>query len=100
MRLPVPFRGAARQQGKTGMEPSDALSCKEMVELVTAYFEDALPPVERAQFEEHLASCSDCRTYLDQMRRTIGLAGQLTVESITGSARDQLLATFRDWKAR
>jgi anti-sigma factor RsiW len=34
--------------------------CRESVELVTDYLEDALSPVQRRRFEEHLASCPDC----------------------------------------
>jgi anti-sigma factor RsiW len=54
------------------------LSCKELVELVTAYDDGVLPVDERARFDEHLTECPDCVEYLAQFRRTvaaIGLAG-------------------------
>ena len=47
------------------------MPCRELVELVTEYLEDALPAQDRARFEAHLADCEDCNTYLDQMRQTI-----------------------------
>ena len=74
------------------------LTCKELVELVTEYFEDTLPPADRARFEQHLARCAGCTNYLDQMRRTIDMLGKLTEESIAPQAREELLQIFRDWK--
>ena len=74
------------------------LTCMELTELVTAYLEGALPPAERARFEEHLAVCPGCSAYLDQMRKTIRLAGMLKEDDIAPEARDQLLQAFRSWK--
>jgi len=80
------------------MRPDDELTCKQLVELVTDYFEGALPTAERACFEAHLAGCRGCRAYLAQMRRTIRTLGALTEESIAPPAREHLLRAFRDWK--
>jgi anti-sigma factor RsiW len=77
-----------------------ALSCQELVELVTDYLEGALPDEDRAQFESHLAECVSCQTYLDQIRTTIELSGSLTPESIPPEAQDELLRAFRDWHIR
>jgi hypothetical protein len=74
------------------------LTCQELVELVTEYFEDTLPPHERARFELHLLGCDYCRLYLDQMRTTIDLAGTLAQTAVLPPARDQLLNVFRGWK--
>jgi anti-sigma factor RsiW len=80
------------------MKPPGMLTCQELVELVTDYVEDRLPLAERARFEEHLAVCGPCRTYLKQMRQTIRLSGELTEEKISPPARDALLEAFRGWK--
>ena len=74
------------------------MSCKELVELVTDYLEDALPPAERLRFEQHLALCDGCVNYVDQMRKTVVTVGALHSESISPEARDALLHAFRDWK--
>jgi anti-sigma factor RsiW len=74
------------------------MSCKELVELVTNYLEDALPPEERLRFEEHLSVCPGCVTYVEQMRETVLVVGNLREESIPPDKRDELLAAFRDWK--
>jgi predicted anti-sigma-YlaC factor YlaD len=75
------------------------LTCKELVELVTDYLEERLPPSDRLRFEQHLGGCEGCRTYLDQMRETIRLLGRLDDEAIPAPMRERLLSAFRDWKS-
>ncbi len=76
----------------------DDLSCQELVELITDYLEDALPPAERVRFEAHLTGCLGCQRYLAQMHVTIGALGRLTEQSLEPAARDELLRLFRSWK--
>lgn len=80
----------------TGVKPLD---CDELVQLVTDYFEEALPQMERARFDEHLTECPGCVTYVEQMRHTIETLGRLGVEDVPSNAREALLDTFRDWHA-
>jgi len=75
-----------------------ALTCRELVDLVTDYLEGALPPSDRARFDEHLAACEGCTAYLDQMRRTLVLVGGLTEGSVSAAAREALLRAFGDWR--
>jgi anti-sigma factor RsiW len=75
-----------------------ALSCQELVELVTDYFEDALTPADRARFEAHIAVCEGCTMYLRQMREMLEVLGELTPDSISPQAESELLAAFRGWK--
>jgi anti-sigma factor RsiW len=77
---------------------SDYLTCRQIVELVTEYFEDALAPEERGRFEEHIMSCPPCRAYLEQMRQTIRLLGSIPEETVPPEAEEALLAAFRGWK--
>ena len=74
------------------------LTCRELVELVTAYLEGELPGRERRRFEAHIAGCDACTSYLDQIRRTIEITGRLTPDSLEPHVRDALLEEFRDWK--
>ena len=74
------------------------LSCRELVELVTAYLDDSLPTAERARFDAHLLECPHCVRYLEQMRITIAHVGFLADDAITPAAREELLDCFRDWK--
>jgi anti-sigma factor RsiW len=79
-------------------EGAGALTCRELVELVTDYLEGVLPQLERARFEDHLAGCGPCTKYLAQMRETLSLVGRLTEESLSADGREALLATFRGWR--
>jgi anti-sigma factor RsiW len=73
------------------------LACRELVELVTDYLEDALPAAERERFEAHLAECEACDTYVEQVRATIRLAGRAAaLEKPPETAA--LLAMFRDFR--
>jgi anti-sigma factor RsiW len=79
-------------------EPLPMLSCREVVELVTAYLEGALSEAEEVRFEEHLAMCDGCAAYLDQMRRTIDLVGRLDPDAVDLEACDRLMHAFRGWR--
>jgi anti-sigma factor RsiW len=73
------------------------LACRELVELVTDYLEDALPAAERERFEAHLADCEACGAYVEQVRVTIRLAGRAAaLEEPAETA--ELLAMFRDFR--
>lgn len=74
------------------------LACRELVELVTDYLEGRLPEDDRARFDEHLAGCDGCGTYLAQLRQVVAVAGALEEEAIPPDARDALLRAFRGWK--
>jgi len=75
----------------------DELTCGELVELVTDYFEGALGPEDRARFEAHVAACPGCDVHLLQMRSTIALVG---AASTTPERREMtaLLDAFRGWQ--
>jgi anti-sigma factor RsiW len=74
------------------------MSCREVVELVTDYFEGALSDDDTARFEEHIGQCFWCARYLDQMRVTIRTVGRIEENSISPAAKEALLDAFRDWK--
>ena len=73
------------------------ITCQQLVELVTDYLEDRLPVEERLLFEQHLAFCTWCVTYLDQMRQTIQVAGTLREDDLDPHARDAMLKVFKEF---
>lgn len=78
---------------------TEELSCQEIVELVTEYVEDEMPPEERNRFEHHLSYCPGCVTYVEQIRETICVAGELPrEETLPAELRAGLVAQFKDWK--
>lgn len=74
------------------------LTCEELVKLVTDYLEHVLLAPEVARFEAHLAGCTGCTNYLEQARQTIDVTGHLAEDSLSPTARDELLSAFRRWK--
>jgi predicted anti-sigma-YlaC factor YlaD len=75
-----------------------ALTCHEVIELLSTYIEGGLSTVERRRVDEHLALCDGCTTYLEQMRETIRLSGMVTEEQVPEDEKTALLAAFRDWR--
>jgi anti-sigma factor RsiW len=74
-----------------------APTCHEVIEILTDYLEDALPPEERRRVEQHLATCDGCTAYLETLRETIRLSGMVREEQIPEEQKQQLLDAFRDW---
>jgi hypothetical protein len=77
-----------------------ALSCKDLVELVTEFLEGTLPRDERTRFEMHVAACAGCGAYLRQMRDTLRVTGRLTEDALPARAQEDLLRAFRSWKKK
>jgi len=73
-------------------------TCKELVEVASDYLEERLSASERRRLEEHLGECEGCTTYLEQMRRTIRLIGDLREEHVSREAYEGLIVAFRTWK--
>lgn len=70
------------------------LTCRQIVELVTDFVESSLDPKERDLFERHLAMCTWCQSYMEQMRGSIAVTAQVR-ENDTRPQLDSLLQAFR-----
>ena len=75
------------------------LTCVEVVELITSYFDRRLSVADAERFEEHVAFCDGCSTHFEQMRATIAATGHVRGEDVPPELRDRLLATFRELKS-
>jgi anti-sigma factor RsiW len=73
------------------------LSCQELVELVTDYFEGALTPEQRARFDAHVAGCPGCAIHLEQMRTTLALT-RASADLHERAEVAALLGAFRGWR--
>ena len=80
-------------------QASRDLACREVVEMVTAYLDDALEPGQRAALERHLAGCPHCTEYLAQIRLVQRTAGRVEPEDLSTDARRDLMALYQQWKA-
>jgi len=75
------------------------LVCQQVVEMVTAYLEDALSRSDLRRLEKHLAGCPLCTEYLAQIRETIRLTGRVAPEDLTTQMRADLTEVYRRWRA-
>ena len=73
------------------------MSCRELVELVTAYLDGALSRGDHARCEAHWRTCPGCRTYLAQMQLVVSSLAQVGRREVeeNGAERDRLLDLFR-----
>jgi MFS family permease len=77
---PVQVAATAKQEAVDMTQAAEQLACKQLVELVADYLDDALAPEIRARFEEHLTGCDGCTTYLKQTQQIISELRGLTTE--------------------
>jgi predicted anti-sigma-YlaC factor YlaD len=75
------------------------ISCRELVELVTAYLDGALDPEVVQRIDAHLKLCAPCVEYVEQVRITARLASVATAELELRPDRDALLTAFREFKS-
>lgn len=68
------------------------MSEQDIHKLTGAYAVDALDELERARFEQHLASCEDCRAEVAELRETAALLAETTATAPPASLRESVLA--------
>jgi anti-sigma factor RsiW len=75
------------------------MPCEELVEVVTAYLDDALSDVDRQRFEGHLAICTECVAYVEQIRATIVMTGRAGAQAgpLPSDLREGLRHAFQNW---
>ncbi len=81
------------------MMATNELTCQELVELVTEYLEETLPPEAKRRFEAHIDMCAPCTIYLAQMRQAIAMTGWLREDDLEPHIKEKLLDLFRHWRA-
>ena len=76
----------------------EALSCRELVSLVTDYLEGTIAPADRARFERHIGDCPHCTAYLDGLHVTLRALGRITERDLHPAVREELMQRFRLWQ--
>jgi anti-sigma factor RsiW len=77
----------------TGAAPTE-LTCREFVELVTPWLDDALSAIDRRSVEAHLADCDDCTIHVEQVRTSIGLLRRLRDDPLDPRIQAALIAAL------
>ncbi|HZA92299.1 MAG TPA: MFS transporter, partial [Gemmatimonadales bacterium] len=68
---PVEVAATAKQEAIEVTTRAQELACRQLVELVADYLDDALSAELKAKFEEHIAGCDGCTAYLSQTQQII-----------------------------
>jgi anti-sigma factor RsiW len=76
-----------------------AVVCRQAVELMADYLDEALSPRDRARLEAHLADCPHCSEYLAQLRVTIASAGRADPDDLDPAVLDELVDLYRRWRS-
>ena len=77
---------------------TDDLACRDLVEVITDYFDGAMNDDDRTRFERHLAGCSGCQAVLSQFRTTLQITRRLTEDQVSQEQRAAMRDVFRRWR--
>ena len=72
------------------------LQCREVIDLLTDYFEGALPAERRVVLEQHLLMCAGCTAYVEQLRTSIDLTGRLQEQDVPAAVMARLVRMFEE----
>jgi len=75
------------------------VTCREVVELLSDYLDDAIPATDRARLDAHLAECDGCTSALEQLRATIRVAGTLTESQVAQAELEPVRRAFQAWRS-
>ena len=80
------------------MTSTQALTCREIVELVTDYLEGELDAITTTAFDAHLDVCPGCARYLEQIRETVTTLGEVSSDNLSAEAQAGLVDAFRAFR--
>jgi anti-sigma factor RsiW len=73
----------------------NTITCRDAVELITAYLDDAMPARERRTLERHLGLCEHCAEYLNQLKATMAAVGRVDPDQLSPSTQQALIEVYR-----
>ncbi len=60
------------------------MTCRELIDFLMSYLDGELPAKQQQSFEEHLAVCPECDSYVASYRTTVHLVRQVCSETDDG----------------
>jgi len=72
------------------------MNCPEAIDLMGDAIDACLPSTFQASFDDHMAECSSCRTYLEHLRLTRQALQSLPRGTETSSHRKELIQKFSE----
>jgi predicted anti-sigma-YlaC factor YlaD len=80
----------------TASAGSAEISCRELVERLTEYLEDALEPADDTRVRRHLDGCGGCRNYLGQLNLTVRVVSTMPGEPLPAEVDAYLRSVYRE----
>ena len=77
------------------ISPISPISCREVVDLVTAYLDGALDTETVLRVDRHLAICEGCQVYVEQVRATVAGLAAAELPELPPTVCTGLLEAFR-----
>ena len=72
------------------------VTCKQIVEELCDYVDQALDSGERARFEEHLRRCRPCRIVCDTAQQTVHIYRHWPPVAVPPEVESRLFATLKE----
>ncbi|GAB4412515.1 MAG: hypothetical protein Kow00123_26310 [Anaerolineales bacterium] len=72
----------------------DDAHCQQLLHRICEYMDGELDTGTCAELEAHLAECSDCRSLLDSLRKTVSLYRRCVPDDLPPDVRARLLAAL------
>ncbi|HYI38679.1 MAG TPA: zf-HC2 domain-containing protein [Thermoleophilaceae bacterium] len=73
--------------------------CQELVEQLTDYLDETLPPERMRLVRDHLALCDGCSAHLEQLRQAVALIAATPAGAPSAEHERRVDALFREWAA-
>lgn len=67
-------------------------NCRDLIDLLTEYMEDGLPPERARAFEEELRGCAACAEFLESLDRTRAAVHELRCADLPSECHRRLRA--------
>jgi len=65
-------------------------NCNEIREQISLYIDGELDEIQRAEFEEHISSCTECRNELDEIMSIISMCNGIEEEELPDNFKEEL----------
>ena len=94
----TPIWLAVTMNGRDVAGSSPDANCRQIVELVSDYLEGDLDADTVDALEAHLVQCPGCLHYVDQIRETIAILGQVGSAGLSPDTQAGLMAAFASFR--
>ena len=78
------------------MTPAPPVTCDTLLDQISAYLDDDLPPATCTTIEQHAETCPPCARIIDDFRRTTGLCREAATAPLPDPIRQLAKARIKE----